>query len=237
MSTADDFDVALAALTGMVVGRESLERSLQRIAELAQSHVVGAESVSVTVRERDGSWRTAACTDGIAVEIDRAQYDSNRGPCLDACLHGTVVRVDAVLASDQWPEYASAALRQGIRSSLSIPVLTDSAPAGAVNVYSTMENVWTGRSEDTGSRLAAQAAIAVANAFLYDQAMETARHLERAVDSRDLIGQAKGILMERHKITAAEAFDRLRDLSQQQNMKLRNVAEVVATTGAIPPRP
>jgi GAF domain-containing protein len=234
MSVADDFDAALAALTRIVVGRESLEQSLQRITDLACNHVAGADSVSVTVLKDDGRPRTAACTDGMALEIDLAQYESDRGPCLDACRRGTMVRVDSVIASDQWPEFEMTALHQGIRSSLSIPLLVDDGAVGAVNVYAAVEHAWTARSEDTGSRLAAQAAIAVANVVMYHEAMETARNLQRAVEGRDLIGQAKGILMERHKITAAQAFEMLRDVSQRRNVKLRDVAQTITETGSLP---
>ena len=231
MSSTDerDVDAAIAALARLVVGRESVEESLQRIAELARAHVEGADSVSVTVIGADGTPRTAACTDDTSLTIDRAQYEGRRGPCLEAYERQQVVRVDSTLDVSRWPEFETVAVEQDVRASLSVPLVVDAAGVGAVNIYSRAERPWTPASEATATSLAAQGAVAVANAMLYLEATEMAEHLERALQTRDVIGQAKGILMERHRIDADEAFDRLREMSQRENVKLREVAERIAS--------
>lgn len=235
MSMTDrELDAAVAAVSRMVVGEEPLEHSLQRVVQLTRANVPGADSVTLTL-VGEGPARTAASTDTAAVAIDEAQYASDSGPCLDAARLGAMVRVDAVEGANRWPAFEVAASREAVRASLSVPLLLKDGPFGAINVYSETKRPWTSRSERAGALLAGQAATAVINAIRYEQAILTAGQLEQAAQSRDLIGQAKGILMERHELTADDAFERLRDASQRLNLKLRDVAATLAATGALPP--
>ena len=112
-------------------------------------------------------------------------------------------------------------------SSLSLQLFVEGDNLGALNLYARQPHAFGEESEDVGLLLAAHAAVAVAGA-------RAEEHLRRAVDSRDLIGQAKGILMERYKITADQAFQVLARVSQQTNRRLADVADELTQTGSVP---
>jgi GAF domain-containing protein len=184
---------------------------------------------------RNGKVTTAACSDPLAREIDEVQYATGQGPCLQAFEDGAVYRIEDIATEERWPEFCAGARDKGLGSSLSMPLIADDKSLGALNLYSRSRG-----SFDDGRELAQlfadQASVAVANADLYSRALALASQLQEALESRDVIGQAKGILMATTKVSADAAFDVLRTASQQRNMKLRAVAEEVVMTGEVPLR-
>ena len=125
------------------------------------------------------------------------------------------------------PRFAAEAVRLGVLSSLSLQLFVEGDNLGALTLYARAPHAFGEKSEDVGQVLAAHAAVALAGARSED-------HLRRAVDNRDLIGQAKGILVERHELTADQAFQVLAQMSQQTNRKLVDVAEELTRTGTVP---
>ena len=142
---------------------------------------------------------------------------------MQAALDDIVVRTDDFRNEPRWPKYSPAALEHGVRSGLSFKLYTANRTAGALNLFSFHPNVWTARAETTGLVLAAHAAAAIL-------ASRQSEELESAVASRDRIGQAKGIIMERFKVDDVQAFALLRKLSQDSNTKLADIAEQVINT-------
>jgi GAF domain-containing protein len=135
-----------------------------------------------------------------------------------------VLRVDDMREETRWPDYAPAVTRRGVLSSLSLPLPIQDQYIGAVNVYSTKPHGFPDEHIPLGQTIASYAAVAVHNAQTFTQAADMAHHLARAMESRAVIEQAKGILMHEQGCGADEAFAILSRVSQRANVKLRDIA-------------
>jgi GAF domain-containing protein len=215
-----------------MVDEEPLETTLQRVATLVCLSVDGCDLASVTLEGTTA--RTAACTDEIALAIDEAQYRAGDGPCLHALRTGSEVEVPSMAEEQRWPEFAGRARAHGVQSSLALPLLRRGQGRGSLNIYARRERAFTAEDREHAGMFAEQAAAAIANSEVYWRTYDLTQNLQAALENRDVIGQAKGILMARHAITADAAFDQLRRASQRRNVKLRDVADEVALTGEPP---
>jgi GAF domain-containing protein len=229
---SDDPEVGplVAAASGAVhelaSGGGSLEHVLSKIASLASAAVDG-DVAGVTWRRGTRSWTTLAVTDVLALELDTAQYEAGRGPCLDAANLGRHTRVDDATTDPTWPEFSVAAAARDVRSSVSAPVIARET-LGALNVYGRRSAQFDARSETILDAFAAQAAVAGALA----EARVHAQQLEAAMESRSVIEQAKGIVMAATGCDADTAFASLIQQSQHENRKLRDIAaELVLRQG------
>jgi GAF domain-containing protein len=146
----------------------------------------------------------------------------------------TVVEVPAIAGDGRWPLFAVRAAKHDVLSSLSLPLVVQEEGRGALNLYGKTTAAFTTEDRDRGELFAEQAAVAIANTEVYWRTFELTENLQLALENRDVIGQAKGILMARRAISADEAFDELRRASQRRNEKLRDIADVVAFTGDLP---
>lgn len=168
--------------------------------------------------------------------IDALQAEVGEGPCLDAVFEHQTVRVPDMANEQRWLNFAPRAAQAGAGGSmLSFQLYVQGDNLGALNLYGHRPNAFDDESEHVGLLFASHAAVAFADAQKIEQ-------LNRAVDSRDLIGQAKGILMERYKINADQAFTVLVRVSQQNNRKLRDLAQELASKREVagitaPPQP
>lgn len=227
----------LTRLTSALLEGPTVATVLRRICDAVVELVPGADLVSVTLRSPDGAFHTPVMTDELAKELDLLQYTLNEGPCLDAArVPGPAVSVSEDLATEPaWPQFGPAAAGHGLRSVLSTALLPDVAPprlSGALNVYSRRVGGISGTDRDISLILASYASMALATTEAITlQELELAQ-LRKAIDNRDVIGQAKGILMQRRGISADEAFELLRGLSQGMNVKLADVARTLATRHA-----
>jgi GAF domain-containing protein len=219
---------ALDAVRSYVAGREPLSDTLYQVARIATS-ALRADMAGLTLLYPDGQARTAVSTSEEANTVDQAQYDSNRGPCLEAFRTKTQMRVDDTTSDGRWPEYAAAAVAHNVRSSLSSPLIVAGDGIGALNLYSSNPGQFTDDDADDVALYAAQAAVALANAQAYWEQASLAEGLATAMESRATIEQAKGVIMATSGVSADTAFDLLRRQSQAENRKLREVAaEIVA---------
>lgn len=210
-----------AGVARELLAARTVDETLQKISGLAVSTVQGCEHAGVSlVRGREIT--TPAASDDVPPRVDAIQYEADQGPCLDAIRDHEVFRSDDLSAEERWPAFAGrAADETGVKSMLSFRLFADEEDTmGALNMYSKRPGAFDGEAEAIGAVLAAHAAVALHGA----QAEE---HLGDAVASRDVIGQAKGILMARQGVSADEAFDVLRRGSQRLNVKLRSLAERV----------
>ncbi|HEY3831225.1 MAG TPA: GAF and ANTAR domain-containing protein [Acidimicrobiia bacterium] len=230
----DGFAELLVALNQSMVSEESLHDTLARVAYIACQSPVGADNAGVTLQRGDGP-TTAAFYGDAALPLDTAQYEADDGPCLAAYRTGEIVRLETIAEhNEQWPHFAEAAAQHGIVSSLSLPMRLDSETVGAMNLYSSTPLVLSEADVDLARLFAEQAAVAVSNAEVYWKTYALTQNLMAALESRELIGEAKGIIATTDKVTLDHAFDSLRRRSQQLNMKLRDVAQHVADTGELP---
>ncbi|MDP8987179.1 MAG: GAF and ANTAR domain-containing protein [Actinomycetota bacterium] len=222
----DPLSRALESLARHLVNEESLNATLERVARLACRTIGDCDAAGITLVD-GGRPATAACTDEVTLPVDRSQYESGEGPCLEAYRQGKAVRVATMADDERWPEFRRAAMAHGFCSSLSLPLVAGDETLGALNLYSRNDQGYSGDDEETGSLFAAQAAVAVANAKVYWSARALSEQLEEALASRDVIGQAKGIIMAQRGGGPDDAFDVLRRASQRENVKLRDVAQAV----------
>ncbi|HEU0130365.1 MAG TPA: GAF and ANTAR domain-containing protein [Mycobacteriales bacterium] len=217
---------SLTEQVGLLPDREAFDGTVQRAVTLAREAVAGCDSASVTIlTEDEAPGRTVAGTDDLALLLDEFQYRQDDGPCLDASARGLPVEVPAMRAEERWGQFPAEAVRHGVLASLSLPLRVRGTRLGALNLYSRDEDPFTPRGRETGIELATQAAVAIANAQVYDASRRLAEQLEEAMRSRATIEQAKGILMGERGCDADAAFEMLRAASQRQNVKLREVAQ------------
>jgi GAF domain-containing protein len=230
----DALRASLVALHRYVAGESSLGDALHRILAVAVD-AVGAEQAGLTVLQPDGRPVTAVHVGAGAEPIDRDQYGADRGPCLEAFRSGTVIRVDDAARDRRWPEWAAAAVDNGVRSSLSLPLVVADRRIGALNLYAPGPSAFGEDDVVLGSALAGQAAVAVGNAAAYWEQATLAEQLGVAMASRAVIEQAKGVIMATTGCDPERAFRLLREESQVRNLKLRDVAsDLVARQGGPP---
>jgi GAF domain-containing protein len=224
----EELATALAQMARDLLGQDSLQATLDRIVTYSQDLVAGCDRAGIMVISK-GEVHTLAFSDDEARVSDRIQGELREGPCFDAASTSqeafTVPDLEA--AADRWPRYAQRARELGIRSMLGFKLFTDEENLGALNLYSSRPGALTERSEQIGWLLASHAAVAFSSA-------RSDAHLHGAISSRQDIGIALGILMERHKLSTDEAFSVLSRASQESNTKLRDVARRVAETGEDP---
>lgn len=225
-STAD----AVEALGALIAAEEPLDEVLQRIAWTACRAVPDADAVTITVV--DGTKpRTAAHTDAQVLALDQAQYESTRGPCLQAAEGRRPLRVVTDLDDDRWPEFLGAARQVGVQASLSVPLIVLPASSereaelvGSINIYSRRAAAFDPFDEELMRLYTATACQAIANARRWQESRETVAQLEQALTSRSTIDQAKGLIRALNGCSADEAFAVLTELSQRSNIKLHTVA-------------
>jgi GAF domain-containing protein len=221
-------DGELAALSRIALAGQPLSASLQRIAELANDAIPGATAVSVSLVER-GVVRSLGITGPLAALLDERQYEAGFGPCLEACLSGRPVLIEDTAAEEVHADFAALARHHGVTGVLSVGLPLDHRVVGSLNVYCAG-----GRLDESAferaTEFARHAAVVVDNAAEYAGATDLVGHLRTALQSRAVIEQAKGVLMERYRCSADEAFQLLVDRSQQAGRKLRTIAgELVAS--------
>ncbi|MFB9927102.1 GAF and ANTAR domain-containing protein [Amycolatopsis halotolerans] len=220
-------------LTEMLLAARSVGDVLQLIVDATASLVPAAELVSITLRAPDGNFHTAAYTDPAAAELDRLQYRLGEGPCHDAAIPNRPEFLECadLRKDEQWPRWAAAAAEVGWRAVLATALVDDAVSrfSGALNLYSRTPGGLTDADRDVVLLLASHAALAVAETDAVTRSELHQAQLRRALDSRDVIGQAKGIIMARRGLDAEEAFDLLRRTSQQLNVKLVHLAGTLAS--------
>ncbi|HEY2224501.1 ANTAR domain-containing protein [Actinomycetospora sp.] len=223
-SASDDGDdellEALLASARGVAGAARVEDALPQITAGAVAVVPDIRDAGIALRGRDGMLACRATTTQKAAQVDRAQLQMAEGPCIDAvCGTDTVILPNAATET-RWPRFVPLAIRHGVRASLSVRFMS-TWPVGALNLHVTRYALDESRAR-MRTRWSAQMFVAYASLAL--AGADRVENLERAVARRDVIGQAKGILMHRYDEDADEAFARLRCASQTTNTKLYDIA-------------
>ncbi|MEV2240337.1 GAF and ANTAR domain-containing protein [Micromonospora sp. NPDC049891] len=228
-------EAAFTELGRIRLDETSVEDMLQRVSQLASRTVPGSRDVSVTL-VRAGNARTLASTSDLAKDLDDWQYRNGFGPCLDSSPSGGSVSVPDTAAEPRWPGWARYARDRGVGSSLSIGLPIQEAVVGALNVYAERAHAFDAEAVNLAERFAAYAAVALANAHLYDNAASLAEQMQEAMRGRAVIEQAKGIIMGERRCSPEEAFALLSKISQDTNRKVRDVAAALVARAADSPR-
>ena len=228
---------ALERLGRLSLRELSMDSLLQTVVDLAKSVMPGAPEASVLLLVRDHP-TTVVSTGALATDLDERQYERGHGPCLHAARTGELTMVPDTRADDRWPDYTPRAVERGNLSSLSVPLVIDhdEQVSGALNIYARRAHAFDEASRSVATRFAPYAAVAAGNLYAYQSARDMADNLQTALESRAVLDQAKGILMERHKLTADQAFQVLARASMATNRKVRDIAERLVRTGELPAR-
>jgi GAF domain-containing protein len=217
----------------VVLVDRDLNDVLSEITSIARQAMPGPEAASITLIRGEKAF-TAAYDGQMALDADELQYERGYGPCMDAGLAGQVLRVDDMAIEERWPDYTRHAAAHGIGSSLSVPLPFQSVTIGALNTYAGRSHAFTEDDQAMAEEVASWVALAIGNADAAARTSDELAHLRIAMTSRAVIEQAKGILIERYKITEDRAFAVLTRASQQTNTKLREVADELVRTGSLP---
>ena len=210
----------------------SVTGSMQLTVNLAVSTIDGCDAAGIFL-VRHGQVITAASSDRIVIELDELQFTNNEGPCLDAVADGGSTYAPDLADDSRWPKFGPAAARAGIRSALAFRL--SARPVSALNLYARLPAAFGATDRAKGVIFATLAGIALDTAGERADDEHRVANLHEALKTRELIGQAQGILIERERITAEQAFDVLRRASQYLNIKLREVAQNLIDTGETPP--
>jgi GAF domain-containing protein len=227
---------ALERLGSLSLRRVSMEDLLQTVADLTRTVMPGNPEASVTLLVKDHP-TTVASTDQLATDLDETQYERGHGPCLHAARTGELTEIGDMRTDARWPDYTPRAAERGALSSLSVPLAIDDDEqvTGAINIYARLPNAFDEPSRTAATRFGPYAAVAAGNLYAYQGARDRADNLQTALETRGVIDQAKGILMDRHKLTADQAFQVLAQMSMKTNRKLNAVADELVHTGDLPP--
>ena len=217
----------LSELARTLQAEDGLDKTLRQIVDTAVDTVPGAQHASISKIQRRREVKTLAATGELPRAVDHAQYDTGEGPCLDTLYDEQTARLSDLTTEQRWPKFTARARELGVGSMLAVQLFVEQDGLGALNLQSTRTNAFDDNSEHVALMFAAHAAVAMA----HEQEQQDMR---AAVSTREVIGQAQGILMERFKITADMAFRLLVRVSQDTNRKLREIADELTATGQLP---
>ena len=230
-----DFSALIGTVARELLAEVDVQQTLQRAVELAAvhlaaGHLVGEVYASVALVRGRRQVENEASSDERATRADQLQYELGQGPCLDAIWVHETFQIDDFATEARYPQWSRRVARDtGIRSSLSFQLFTSGDSLGALNLYCPYPHGFDAEDRAEGLMFAAHAAVALASA-------QTEEQLRSAIASRTILGQAQGILMERYKISAEKSFEVLRRVSQDSNVKVRDVAQHLVETGETPGR-
>jgi hypothetical protein len=217
-----------------LLNAQTVEDVLEQVVNAIMSVAQDVDVVSVTLRSPDGTFHTPVATHSVGQILDQCQYDLGEGPCVTAAMNpgpGFAAWPESDVTSP-WPRFTQAARKEGVEAILSLSLLPMPQPprlSGALNLYSHSPAGLDTVDKDAILLLATHASLALAGTEAVTTAKLREAQLRQAIDSRDVIGQAKGILMGRRNISADEAFEIQRKSSQELNVKLAQVAKIVAS--------
>jgi GAF domain-containing protein len=212
-----DVAQALRDVARSLEAEPDLQHVLAAIVASVTGTVPGAEHAGVSLREGK-LLHTVASTSDLTKRINNVEHELDEGPCLQALLDHHSYRIDDMSQDTRWPRFAAAAEAHGVRSMLGYKLFTSGRNLGALDLYSSKRNAFDADSEVIGELFAAHAAIALIGSTQQAE-------FRRALSSRDTIGIAKGILMQRERISDDQAFNLLVSTSQNANIKLHDLAE------------
>jgi GAF domain-containing protein len=206
-----------------VADENDLLTLLQHVAGIAQQAIDGADCTGITI-DLGGLTYTAVHTDERTLRIDSEQYEAGDGPCLHAARTRSIVLLDSDEAMERWPLFAAGARTEGIISFLAAPLFTDDQTLGSFNLYGREQHAFDSIDAEILDLLTTAVSRAIGDFARFKSAQDTAESIQRVLQTRAPIEQAKGVLMAMRGIDADEAFDVLRVQSQETNVPVRVLA-------------
>lgn len=213
----------MAEMARAAAGPRTVAEVLSDVTATARELIPGVDTAGVLLVGKNGKYESLAGTTELPHKLDDLQMTFDEGPCVQAAVDDLIVRTDDFRTEERWPQYSPAAVQLGVLSGLSVKLYTANRTAGALNLFAFKPQAFDGEDETVATILAAHAAAAILSSRHGEQ-------LQSALTTRDRIGQAKGIIMERYGIDDVAAFNMLKRLSQESNVKLADIAQQVIDT-------
>ncbi|WP_046470533.1 GAF and ANTAR domain-containing protein [Allosalinactinospora lopnorensis] len=218
---------SFADIVRSLFAEPSLHDTLQRIVELAVETIASCDYAGVSLVEGRAKVHTPVFTHEVVRRSDALQYRLREGPSLDSIWESEYLYLSDVAEGEQWPRYAKEASKLPIGSLLTFRLFTSRETLGALSLYARVPYAFRPQDRDVGVIFSAQAATALSSS-------RRVTNLSRALETRETIGQAQGILMERHQMTAEQAWEYLNSASQNLNVRLAELARTITITGEEP---
>ena len=213
----------MAELARAAASPRSVNEVLSDVTATAKELIPGVDTAGILLVGKNGKYESLAGTSILPHKLDDFQMKYDEGPCVQAAIDDLIVRTDDFRTDERWPRYSPAAVELGVLSGLSVKLYTADRTAGALNLFAFEPNAFDAEDETIATVLAAHAAAAIL-------ASRQGEQLQSALTTRDRIGQAKGIIMERYGIDDVQAFEMLKRLSQDSNTRLADIAQQVIDT-------
>lgn len=214
----------MAELTQKIAGPTEIGAILQSVTATAVELIAGVDCADVLLISGPDLFQPMAATSQLAIDLDGVQQRFREGPCLDAAVGHSVILCNDLREDSRWPRFAKSAVAAGIHAMLSFQLCTHNGRMGALNLFGLTPDVFTAEAEALGAMLATH----IANAFIAD---DKELQFKSALNSSDIIGQAKGMIMERFGVDAVHAFDLLSNLSHESNTRVPDVAAEIVARG------
>ncbi|MCH9768407.1 MAG: GAF and ANTAR domain-containing protein [Actinomycetia bacterium] len=227
---ADEIDLqaGLRGVAGLVADARGVNELLGEVAAFATHAIPGVDGASVALLSPphvEQKIRTCAATDEFVSRIDVIQYDDlHEGPCITCMQTGRAIVSGSLGSDSRWPRFGGKVARMGVHSALSLPLVVGGEVLGAINAYARTRDAFGDHAVALGSQFSGPAAVSVHNAEVLASTRERTEHLQRALTNRAVIDQAIGIIRSRTGASAEEGIERLRQMSQAENVKLALLA-------------
>ena len=206
----DELSTAFAHIMGLLLTETEVDRAVQHLAEAIKDSVPGTLGAGVSILDSQARRTSAGFTDPVVEQVDRVQYDLGQGPCLSAWASGEPMLVEDVPADPRWPEWRAAITDLPVRSVISVPLKPANAPVvGALKIYAAPPYAYGLGHVELLELFATPAATLLSHIQSSGTIERISEAMEQALQSRDVVNQARGLLCERHRITPDEALQRL----------------------------
>jgi len=235
---SNEMHADLIGLQNALLNTTDVYQFLHELAVLATRVVSDGLCCGMTLRQRGRLPATAACTDPLAAQADDVQFQTGDGPSLHAMRRGERVHIQDMTRHDRWPRFCGHAASVGIRSCLVVPLITDGEPVGALALYARRPFAFGPDETRRADRFARNASGALTLALRMASCEDLNDQLRSSIASRAVIDQALGVIMATEHCPQEKAFALLRTVSQNTNVKLRDLAATIVTSASgEPPRP
>ena len=224
--SANEVRHALRKLEDLRYAAGNLDQALRRIVD-ATHQLFAVDGAGLMLIDPDQLLRNIAVSDQRIDDLEELQIQHGEGPCVDAFEAKTLVDTDDLAAEARWPKFSPAALERGLRAVLASPIPYNQQAIGVVVVFSAKVHPWSPEGELALVAFTDLAALTIANTMQSEQRGELATQLQRALDARVVIEQAKGALCARDGITPGQAFERMRRQARAERRRVLEIAQEI----------
>ena len=226
-SSATELTAVFARIQDMLLSQEHAAAAVHQLAQVARDLIPVAAGAGVSLLDAQGTRTSAGATGHLVEAADALQYDLGNGPCLSAWATATPQRVNDTTDDDRWPQWSTAAASSGILSMISVPMVFQDRCLGAMKVYATVGDAFTGYEEQQLGLLAVAAATLLGSAQTADAPQRLSAELQAGLEDRQAVDRATGMLMEQRATDPDDAHCVLLTASRAQGRPMAEVARQI----------